>query len=304
MNRRDALLSMTGLGGALITACTHDGHSKSLATLPETELMNEDTMRRAYLDTPYGQVYYWTAGNGPALVCVHQSGNSAEEFVGLIPYLAERSRLIALDLPGHGRSTIPDQELSVDDYAEIVRMVLDHLQVTRAHTVGHHGGALAALCFSANYPERVDKAILSGMGPPRNQADTDAFIASLSKGRATIHDDPEFIAKTWDRYQSMMSDEGDIAGVMKAFQSYLTSHISPYRSIMVNLRWDRRSSVERMKRPSLVLKGSKDPYVSDQTPLLDLMPNAQLMEMPGCGVFMFYDRPSVCADMIANYLEL
>lgn len=292
----------------MLMGCKDDNLSDGVANVGTdpsmTKYQSTPNLHRGYLDTDHGQVYYWTAGQGPNVVCLHQSGNSSEEYVGLIPFLADRCRLVSLDLPGHGRSSIPANELTVDDYTQVISQLLDHLNVTKAHLVGHHGGALAALNLAATQPDRVEKSILSGMGPPRSQEDTEKFIASLSGNSATIRDDPQFVTKTWERYVRMMSDGADVANIMKPFQAYLTSHLSSYRSILVNLRWDRREALNKVRGPVLLLKGAKDAFVGDQSPLLDMIPDSRLLEMQGCGTFMFYDKPQACADMITEYLEL
>ncbi|MEM6801746.1 MAG: alpha/beta fold hydrolase, partial [Bacteroidota bacterium] len=113
------------------------------------------TIRRAYTDGPHGQIHYWTAGKGEALLLIHQSSSSQEEYTALVPYLAEDYFLIAYDWPGHGSSDDPDHELGVESYTESALHILDHLGISKAHVLGHHGGALLSMNLSYIHPERV-----------------------------------------------------------------------------------------------------------------------------------------------------
>ena len=84
---------------------------------------------RAYASTRFGQLHYWTTGEGPLLVLIHQCCHSAEEFAYAAPFLAPHFKVLAIDLPGHGESDDPDHELEVQEFGEAILAVLDHYQV-------------------------------------------------------------------------------------------------------------------------------------------------------------------------------
>ena len=70
-------------------------------------------------------------------------------------WFAYRGRaVLALDFPGHGRSDGPLLS-SIEDMADWVARVLDHLGVKQAAVVGHSMGALAAVSFAARHPEKA-----------------------------------------------------------------------------------------------------------------------------------------------------
>ena len=99
MDRRTLLQSLaSGAASAPLAA--------ALAASANRGSAGDPRFRQRYVDTDSGQLYCWTAGEGPCLVLVHQSGNSSEEFAALVPLLGDRYRLVAVDLPGHGRSDL------------------------------------------------------------------------------------------------------------------------------------------------------------------------------------------------------
>lgn len=265
--------------------------------------MEKHAVRQAFLETSAGQIHYWTAGAGAPLLMIHQSGNSSEEYAGLVPYLADRYRLIALDLPGHGRSADPDEEPGVDDYAAAARAVLDALEVKKTHILGHHGGCLTAMSLLAHEPDRFDKAIFSGIGGMRTEKENHAFREKVMATDTNVSAESAFMGDAWMRYIAMASDGAAVSDTLKPFIAFLQARLRPYRGVLINLNWDRRPAMAKLRGPILLVQGDKDGFVHDQESLLSALPNSERLVLEGCGAFMFYDRPKTCADMVAAYLQ-
>ncbi len=73
-----------------------------------------------YVDLSGGQLHYVTAGEGDALLLLHQAPLSHAEFLEIIPLLAGHIRVIAWDAPGHGASYIPPEEYTFLDYLGVL----------------------------------------------------------------------------------------------------------------------------------------------------------------------------------------
>lgn len=100
-------------------------------------------------------------GSGPVLVLLHGLGGSIYDWRHLLRPLAERHRVIALDLLGAGESEIPENEdFSVAAQARRVKGLLDRLGATRATLIGNSYGGGIALRFAQDWPERVDRLVL------------------------------------------------------------------------------------------------------------------------------------------------
>ena len=55
-------------------------------------------IRRDYSDTSFGRVHLWTIGEGPALLLLHQSGQTSDEYLTLGPVLSDNFKVIGIDL--------------------------------------------------------------------------------------------------------------------------------------------------------------------------------------------------------------
>lgn len=101
----------------------------------------------------------------PTVVFIHGAGMDHTVWALQARWFAHHRRnVLALDLPGHGRSEGPAPR-SIGDMAEFVLGVLDAAHATRASLVGHSMGALVALETAARGAGRVVALALLGMAP-------------------------------------------------------------------------------------------------------------------------------------------
>lgn len=256
-----------------------------------------------YQDSKEGQIHYWTAGQGPNLLLLHSSGNSSEEFTAIVPLLSNHFRMIAVDLPGHGRTYDPESQLQVEDFAAAVRIVLDALNIEKSHVVGQHGGALCAMSLMAEEPERFEKAIFSGVDDGYDPVAKKVLIERVKSTDINITSDGQMMSETWERYQDMLSEGGIPEQMLTPFMAFLDARLRPARGILTNLTWDRREAVAKLRGPVLIIAGDRDSYVEKQEKLLELIPKSEYLEMKGAGTFMFYDHAENCAKMILDYIK-
>lgn len=110
----------------------------------------------------------WGDENLPPLLALHGWLDNAGSFARLAPLLADRYRVIALDLPGHGHSDhlAPGTRYHYLDYVRAVLAAADVLQLDRYSLLGHSLGAGIAALTAAAMPERIERLLLiEGLGP-------------------------------------------------------------------------------------------------------------------------------------------
>lgn len=132
----------------------------------------------------------WGDRDAPLLLALHGWLDNAGTFDGLAPALGDHY-LVALDLPGHGRSAHygPDHAANFIDALPVVHDVLDALGAETAALVGHSmGGGIAAL-YAGAVPERITRlALLEGLGPLTTAAeDAPAQAGRSLRARHAIH---------------------------------------------------------------------------------------------------------------------
>ena len=106
-------------------------------------------------------IHYVEAGEGPALLLIHGLGSSTFAFRHILPDLARRLRVVALDLKGFGFSERPVGDYALSAQAELVRQVMDLLGIEKASVLGHSMGGVVAMRLALAYPQRVERLILA-----------------------------------------------------------------------------------------------------------------------------------------------
>src|SRR5262245_41584751 len=98
------------------------------------------------------RVHYQNYGKGKdALVFVHGWTCNLTFWKANIPAFADQTRVIAIDLPGHGQSDKPQVTYSMDLFASAIDAVLRDAKVERATLVGHSMGTPVIRQFYRKY---------------------------------------------------------------------------------------------------------------------------------------------------------
>ena len=100
-----------------------------------------------------------------------------------VPAFETKSRVIAIDLPGHGRSDKPQIDYTMDLFARAIDAVLRDAKVDRAVLVGHSMGVPVVRQFYRKYPEKT-RALVIGrrrLADDVRQSDDGDFYSAASR---------------------------------------------------------------------------------------------------------------------------
>lgn len=101
---------------------------------------------------------------GEPVVLVHGLGpNGARDWAGVVPALAARHEVYALDLPGFGLSDKRNELYSPENYAAVIEKVVAPRVGKPFTLVGHSMGAAVALGYAGAHPQRVKRLVLADM---------------------------------------------------------------------------------------------------------------------------------------------
>jgi 3-oxoadipate enol-lactonase len=105
--------------------------------------------------------YQERSGSGGSVVFIHGWASSSRMWAGELEALGGSYRCLALDLPGHGRSTNPPYHwYSLANFANITREFVQALHAGQIYLVGHSLGGTIALKFALRYPNEVRGLVL------------------------------------------------------------------------------------------------------------------------------------------------
>lgn len=172
-------------------------------------------------------------------------------------------RVFGLDCRGHGHSDKPHDPAAyaVGTMAEDVVRLMDHADLESASYLGYSMGGRIGLQLVLDFPPRVRRAVLGGVGSAGSIASADAIAESFLRGEPT--DDP--VARTFYRFASALptNDLKALAACMKGLQPYL----DPER-------------LSAITTPILVAVGDRDELARDAPELVELIPSSRLVTIP------------------------
>jgi len=105
-----------------------------------------------YIELPKCTLRYRISGSGPAVVLLHGYLESLTIWEELTMELEPDYTVLAVDLPGHGKSICKEEVIGMDFMADSVSAVMRAVSISKAHLVGHSMGGYASLAFAERYP--------------------------------------------------------------------------------------------------------------------------------------------------------
>jgi pimeloyl-ACP methyl ester carboxylesterase len=249
--------------------------------------------------------------SGPAVVLIHGYTDNARDWVPLLPYLSKRYRLILVDIRGHGQSSKPECCYTRLDFAYDIKLLLDALGVRTADIVGHSLGSIIAQTFAEYWPERTACVVLissTGGSPPDRPKKPPQFdyAAEIRKLKEPIEADSPFMIAWWDSPTPVDPDfirrqRKDAAGIPLRVWLAVLDQALPASNMFADLQ----STLPRLKAPTLLIWGSKDPIMEEEVrqSLRDALPNAEVKIFDGLGHNPFWEDPRGVAEVINAFLR-
>jgi pimeloyl-ACP methyl ester carboxylesterase len=249
--------------------------------------------------------------SGPAVVLIHGYTDNARDWVPMLPYLSKRYRLILVDIRGHGQSSKPECCYTRLDFAYDIKLLMDALGVPKADIVGHSLGSIIAQTFAEYWPERTAHVVLissTGGSPPDRPKKPPQFdfAAEIRKLKDPIEADSPFMIAWWDSPTPVDPDfirrqRKDAAGIpLRVWLAVLDQALSAN-----NVFGDLQSTLPRLKAPTLLIWGGKDPIMEEDVrqSLRDALPNAKVKVFDGLGHNPFWENPQGVAEVINAFLN-
>ena len=229
-------------------------------------------------------IYYEVYGEGDPLLLLHGGLGNGTYWANQIPAFAAEYQVIVMDSRGHGRSSFDATPISYDLMSSDVLALLDHLEIDRTDLVGWSDGGIIGLDIAQTNPERLNKVVAYGAnfdpsGVRLDVGTNDRFNAYINQAAAdylTTSPEPE----RWDEFL------GNISNMWATEPNWTMEQIAA------------------IETPFLILDGEEEEAIDlNQTKLMAvLMPNAQLLLIPGTGHFAMIEKPDEFNQIVLDYL--
>lgn len=109
---------------------------------------------------PVPVINFSDSGKGDVIVLVHGFLESMQVWDDFEDELDKEFRVIRIDLPGHGKSSVLDETHTMEMFAEEIKNILEIVEVKKILLVGHSMGGYASLAFAEKYPQYLKGLVL------------------------------------------------------------------------------------------------------------------------------------------------
>jgi pimeloyl-ACP methyl ester carboxylesterase len=241
------------------------------------QLAEEDAVTRRYVDTRWGQVHLREAGEGHAIVFLHESPLSSRVYDSVLPLVAPRARALAFDTPGYGMSDPPPSECEIPDYAATLLEAIGALGVDRFAAVGVHTGASLALQLAVQAPERVSHVVFSGL--PLFTPEARAEMLASWAPQIQPDDAGSHMTWAWQRYMRIW---GGPASTVHVGATHLLGNLDRYHwAYNAAFRYDPEPDLDRITAPVLFLTAEEDLLIAEDRRAAERISGGRLVTVPG-----------------------
>jgi len=243
------------------------------------------------------KLYYEEAGAGPrSIVFIHGWCCDSTYFAPQAAYFAAGNRCISVDLRGHGQSDKPEQDYSIDGFADDVAWLCGQLGVQWPLVVGHSMGGLVALSMArraADPPMAI--AMLDSPILP-----SDGIRGLMTQAAATFHG-PAYK----DAAQALVANSMFIASSDPALKSRIVDAMSAAPQHVLASCWDAilafaaEAAAKACRVPALFINAGG---IADTARFSSLCPQLMVEQTTGSGHFHQLEVPDQINGMLDRFL--
>jgi pimeloyl-ACP methyl ester carboxylesterase len=243
--------------------------------------------------------YYETIGEGKPVVCVHPVGGNTVLWRFVMQCLGEKGyRMIALDLPGHGKSLPKNWKpiTSVKDYSEFVWEFIRLLGIRNPILMGNAMGANIVLRMAGEYPDEI-RACVSAEGADYTPFGT---LEGIELGRIAEHDLYQCSAVEWCGRATPKERARQLSWLYGNFHADIA-----VGDDIAYISHDARDLMPKVKCPVLLIRGEDDwivpmKYVEDTKKRIR---NAEIVIIKGTGHFPIWENPEKFCQICESFLR-
>lgn len=288
---------LPGLGAALALVATGVAGSAA-AQEPRLVAAEPGTLVRDGV-----AIDYQVAGEGPAVLLLHDGLTHARVWDPIFAALARDHRVVRFDRRGFGRSDVPREPYSP---LEDIGAVLDAAGVERATLVGASWGGGLALAFALAHPGRVEALVLAGPVIPGYGYSEHFTSRGFRNASPLLDGKPGRALRNW------VEDPWIVAPGNKDARKALRALLEP----VFEKQTAQRPDLERLPEPNLlphlpaietstlILVGEADiPDVHAHAGVLETrLPDARRVVVPEAGHLLFLERPGEFERLVRGFL--
>jgi pimeloyl-ACP methyl ester carboxylesterase len=269
------------------------------------------------------KIYFEDVGSGEPIIANHGLAEDTTYWsdTGITANLAEKYRVISMDMRAHGRSVVESEPYGydADTMGNDFGALADYLEIDKFHMLTHATGGMAGVRYAMTNSDRLISLILTDTGsatrpdfylqPDRPQLTEEqikalrewSLNASIEERIAAAKANPgEFLFK--------MAEHPNNEGMWKVLEGFMRRQnqksIQNFRDVFYDDPDPRVEGLRKIKCPTLVLLGEFDiVFLKPSEIMAKEIPDVRHVIMPGIGHMTAIEAPEETAKEILDFLE-
>jgi pimeloyl-ACP methyl ester carboxylesterase len=256
------------------------------------------------------------SGDREPVVLVHGLGGQWQNWLENIPRLAERRRVVAMDLPGFGITPEPadDEDVTITRYGRWVNELADRLELGKVDLVGNSMGGYIAAEVAIQFPERVSQLVLVSAAGISSAETIQAPILTFGRIAAAIAANSvtrylRLAARPVTRHMSLalVARHPRLLKADLAYEGFFKGGGKPGfdEGLRASLDYDFRDRLPDVKVPTLIVWGERDSIIPtrDADEFERLIEDSRKVVMKDTGHVPMAERPQAFNDVLVDFLE-
>lgn len=207
-------------------------------------------------------ISFTDSGKGNAIVLLHGFLENKKMWKEYVELFSEKNRVITIDLLGHGETDSLGYVHKMEDNADVVNEVLEHLKIEKAIILGHSMGGYVGLAFAELYPEKIQKLVLLN-----STSKEDSEEKKLNRTRAIKAVKQNYVSFVSLAIANLFSENNRTRLAEEIEKVKIEALRTPLQGIVASLegmkiRKDREELVRKNLFPILLILGKKDPVLN------------------------------------------
>ncbi len=245
------------------------------------------------------------AGEGLPVVLLHGFLEDKTTWQPFSQELAKHFKVLAVDIPGHGKSDLPNDNPSIPDFAKTILPVLDEEQIDKAFVIGHSMGGYIASAFADLHPERLSALCLFHSTPfadsDGKKIIRDVTIQKVKDGKKGAlcrnHAPKVFASKNLAKFIKEIKRNEEIA--LSIDQDTIIATLTSMRN-----RQDYSQSIKNLQQPLLYIEGKSDNFIPYNFITKKYLPEKhQITSLSDSGHIGFLEEPKESLEAIITFSE-
>jgi len=271
-------------------------------------------LRASWFNDPSGneRLYVLEAGpradsaKTPPLVLIHGVGAiGTGDYYPVLGQLSQHRRILAIDLPGFGRSNPEDQDFGPERLARSVDTVVRACAPGKIDVLGHSSGGALAVLFAAKRADVVRRLVLVDVaGILRPEV---LLHGQLHQSLTPMRDKVPGISKVVEKTGSVMIDaiQALVPNAKKVADTGLLGDSPGVLAATSLLDFNFGQAISEVRAPTLILWGQIDYVVPTRIAQLldDRIAHSELVFIPDSGHVPMKDQPGSMSVLVAKYLD-